>query len=77
MKPVIDAKDFRIPALLQWVFNYFVHYTAGDEVTAKEQVIFMVSKAELEFEPWCATVECFSVLDQEQLTYTFKLAAQD
>lgn len=71
LMPVNEAQDLRVPALLRWVFNHFVHFMAG---AANEQLIFIVNKAKLDFEPWCATINCFSVLDQQECTFTFKLA---
>ena len=77
MKPVSDAEDAGIPNLLVWLYNNVVHRVPGDDVIKNEELIYIVQKTVLEHEPtWCARVECFSILDQQQITVCFKIAGQ-
>lgn len=74
MKPVSAAEDFRIPSLLVWMYNYFVHKVPGDAVVSNEETIYLVRECTLETQPeWFAQAQCFDVWDQQEVTVIFKL----
>ena len=74
MKPVSAAEDFRIPSLLLWMYNYFVHKMPGDTVVSNEETIYLVRECTLETQPdWLARAQCFDVWDQQEVTVIFKL----
>ena len=73
-QPVNGSDDDRISALLIWAYNYFVYRVPGSDVTQHEQLVFSVTKAQIQQRPeWWLRIDGFSILDQDRFTVIFQL----
>lgn len=76
-KPVNDGNDSRIGAVLLWAYNFFVHRVLTDAIIVDEELAFLVKDAKMIREPeWSASIQCFSILDQDHMVITFKVCHQ-
>ena len=76
IEEVASCSDYRLPVLLRWLYNYQVHCVSGMDVVAHEELVFIVKETSIEHEPWCATLECFDIWEQQIVTFKFTLATR-
>lgn len=75
-KRVTDCEEGHVPHLLKWLYNYHVHLVPGSDVVIREELIYIVKESSIQKDPsWSARVTCFSIWEQQNQIFTFKLVA--
>ena len=75
---VSNCQDFRVEHVLLWMYNHFVYFMPGDDITANEELRFNVLETMIQSAPvWLGKIKCFSIWDQEVIAFTFKLKASE
>ena len=76
IEEVSSHLDYRLPVLLRWLYNYQVHRVPGMDVVAHEELVFIVLETTIENDPWCATLTCFDIWEQQNVTFKFTMATR-
>eukprot|EP00435_Cladocopium_sp_Y103_P048349 s2116_g14.t1 len=77
IEEVSSSLDYRLPVLLRWLYNYQVHRVPGMDVVANEELVFIVKEINIEHEPWCATLTCFGIWEQQNVIFKFTMATRN
>lgn len=75
-KGLVSEAEDAIQDLLRWLYASNVLKTADRRVITGEELRFVVKSDEVSSSPWKATVCCFDVRSQEDITVTFEVVQQ-